>query len=351
MAILVLALGLLLSSRLVAGDFGYDGNNGPDNWGGQCQGKFQSPIDIEEKDVTYHSFPPLQFSGVSDSHKAYMTNNGHTVRIDASESNFPEISGGPMNGTHVFQQLHFHWGQNDDLGSEDLINNHSFSMELHAVFWRKSYGTPEEAMKNDDGLTVLGYLYQATDTPNPDFEAIVTHIPDIVSVNSNVSIDDQKILSKLILPQSSTPEDYYTYKGSLTTPPCSEIVQWIDFVQPQNISHEQLAAFRRIQSSDGSNLTHNFRPVQALDGRIVYRNKKMDEATTTTTMSTSGVKEHPAKDSDPTSPPNGKHNMATNATKSNEMGKQDNKHSGQESMWIVSPFAILLGIIFLLPYQ
>ncbi|XP_017886494.1 carbonic anhydrase 2-like [Ceratina calcarata] len=345
----VLALGLLLSSRLVVGDFGYDGDNGPDNWGDQCQGKFQSPIDIEEKDVTYHSFPPLQFYGVSASHKARMLNNGHTVKIENLESHFPEISGGPLNGTHVLQQIHFHWGQSDDLGSEDLINNHSYSMELHAVFWRKSYGTADEAMKHDDGLTVLGYLYQATDTPNADFDAIVTHMSDIQPVNSNVSIDDQQILSKLILPQSSTPEDYFTYKGSLTTPPCSEIVQWIDFVQPQNISHEQLAAFRRIQSNDGTNITHNFRPVQPLDGRIVYRNKKMDEATTTPKSTT---KEDSTKNLKPTSPINGEHSMQPNATsKPDKMDKQDNKKSGQDSMWTVSPFAVILGIIFLLPYQ
>lgn len=54
---------------------------GPSHWGKEyktCLGKYQSPIDIEEKDVTTMTFPELQFSGVEGSHKAYMTNNGHT---------------------------------------------------------------------------------------------------------------------------------------------------------------------------------------------------------------------------------------------------------------------------------
>lgn len=84
------------------------------------------------------------------------------VMIQSADSTVPvpEISGGPINDTYVFQQLHFHWGQNDNVGSEDLINNHSFSMELHAVFYKKSHESYAEAMKHPDGLTVLGYLYQ-----------------------------------------------------------------------------------------------------------------------------------------------------------------------------------------------
>jgi len=37
------------------------------------------------------------------------------------------ISGGLLPGEYVFSQLHFHWGENDSIGSEDLINNQRFS--------------------------------------------------------------------------------------------------------------------------------------------------------------------------------------------------------------------------------
>ncbi|KZC05968.1 Carbonic anhydrase 2, partial [Dufourea novaeangliae] len=240
-----------------------------------CLGKYQSPIDIEDKDVRTASFPALEFSNIQRPHTAYMTNNGHTVMIASKDSDIPTISGGPLNDTYVFQQLHFHWGQNDDVGSEDLINNHSYSMELHAVFWKKTYGSSEEALKHSDGLTVLGYWYQATDEPNPIFESIVLQLPGIATVGKTTTINDVNILNKLIAPDIVTAEDYYTYKGSLTTPPCLEIVQWIDFIQSQMISHEQLALFRSIKSPDGRNLTHNYRPVQPLDDRIIYRNNNI----------------------------------------------------------------------------
>ncbi|XP_017796318.1 PREDICTED: carbonic anhydrase 2-like [Habropoda laboriosa] len=383
MAFLIFTLGLIFSPKLVAGNFSYDGSHGPSHWGNDyktCLGKYQSPIDIEESSVKISSFPPLKFSSIENSHAAYMINNGHTVMIQSFDPNVPMISGGPIKDPYVFQQLHFHWGQNDELGSEDLINNHSFSMEVHAVFWKKEYGSSEEAMKHPDGLTVLGYLYQVTDKPNPTFESIVSQMQEIATVGSNVTINDTGLLSKLVAPDLTSAEHYFTYKGSLTTPPCLEIVQWIDFIQPQHLSHEQIAAFRSIQSIDGTNLTHNFRPVQPLDGRTVYRNSPATETTSATsgavnttvtsettvpstagTISTSTVSKqttaatHPpttkvAKDPE-AAIPSTKSTSTETPTVTPLNGQKSDQHSGQQSMWTVSPFAVILGIICLLSYQ
>ncbi|OAD53952.1 Carbonic anhydrase [Eufriesea mexicana] len=324
----------------------YQVRSSPSSWGDDyktCLGKFQSPIDIREKDVTTVSFTQLEFSNVNNSHTAYMTNNGHTVMIQSFDPNAPLISGGPINDTYVFQQLHFHWGQNDNLGSEDLINNHSFSMELHAVFWKKDYGSSEAALKHDDGLTVLGYLYQATDKSNPVFDSITWQIPDITGVGSNITINDTSVLSKLIAPDLASAQNYFTYRGSLTTPPCLEIVQWIDFVQPQYISHEQLAAFRIIQSTDGTNLTHNFRPVQPLDGRIVYRNNVTTESTSASSTVMSGTVSTTTVSKQTTS-------STAKATKESEattitVPEQSNSENSMDT------FVVMLGIIFLLPHQ
>uniref|UniRef100_UPI00157B78B6 carbonic anhydrase family protein n=1 Tax=Aquimarina megaterium TaxID=1443666 RepID=UPI00157B78B6 len=59
--------------------------------------------------------------------------------------------------------------------------------------------------------------------------------------------------------------DFYTYSGSLTTPACSEIVTWYVVKQPIQASHAQLAQFKQI-------MHENFRPVQALNGRVVRSN-------------------------------------------------------------------------------
>ena len=70
------------------------------------------------------------------------------------------MSGGPLNGTYVFEQLHFHWGENDREGSEDLINNHSYAMELHAVFYKDEYASMNVAVNHPDGLAVLAFFFE-----------------------------------------------------------------------------------------------------------------------------------------------------------------------------------------------
>jgi len=83
------------------------------------------------------------------------------VMLKSNESKAAILSGGPLgNNVYVFEQLHFHWGENDHEGSEDLINNHSFPMEMHAVFYKEDYKSMDEALKYHDGLTVLAYLYE-----------------------------------------------------------------------------------------------------------------------------------------------------------------------------------------------
>jgi len=65
---------------------------------------------------------------------------------------------------------------------------------------------------------------------------------------------------------------YFTYDGSLTTPPCSEIVTWIDFKEPILISRGQIQMFRLLLDDNGHVLKHNFRPIQELGDRIILFN-------------------------------------------------------------------------------
>lgn len=79
----------------------------------------------------------------------------------------PTITGGPLNGVYEFTQLHFHWGDNDTMGSEDLIDGQSFPMELHMVFYKKQYRNVRSAMNEQDGLTVLAFFFHVSNTsPN-----------------------------------------------------------------------------------------------------------------------------------------------------------------------------------------
>lgn len=54
--------------------------------------------------------------------------------------------------------------------------------------------------------------------------------------------------------------EYYQFAGSLTTPPCSEGLQWVVLKNPTSISAGQLATFP---------ISGNFRPPQPLNSRTV----------------------------------------------------------------------------------
>ena len=62
---------------------------------------------------------------------------------------------------------------------------------------------------------------------------------------------------------------YSTYSGSLTTPGCMEIVNWINFLKPIKISSEQLAKFRMLKDAKDNDVVDNFRPPQPLNNRTV----------------------------------------------------------------------------------
>lgn len=253
-------------------DFSYEGNQGPDHWADTyqtCRGKYQSPIDIDEHQVLRVHLTPIRYEGFETPPlSSTITNNGHTVLLKLNMSEQATISGGPLKGKYVFSQLHFHWGQNDSFGSEDLINNHSYPMELHMVFWKRGYGTIEQAQLHPDGLAVLAFFYEVMASDNAVYSEMVDYLPHIETPHTKFDLRRQLTLASLIPCARS---HYFTYHGSLTTPPCLEVVTWIDFKHPIRLSHAQLEAFRRLRTQHGF-LTHNARPVQPLGGRKVLYN-------------------------------------------------------------------------------
>ncbi|XP_049946218.1 carbonic anhydrase 2-like [Schistocerca serialis cubense] len=252
--------------------FAYEGRLGPSHWSEEfqsCAGKYQSPIDIEEHLVTQVRLPALRFRGFrTPPATATATNNGHTVLVQFNTSEPAVLSGGPLRGDYEFAQLHFHWGVNDSVGSEDTINNHSFPLELHMVFYKTDYGSFNGALSHKDGLAVVALFYEVFGDDNPVYAELAEAIPQVEAPGSKVPLRRALFLGDL-LPDNR--ELYFTYNGSLTTPPCSEVVTWIEFKTPTLLSHRQVDVFRKMKSEDGL-LTHNFRPVQPLGDRAVLFN-------------------------------------------------------------------------------
>jgi len=275
----MLGLKIVFCAVLVAGanaagcGFGYDGPLGPDHWAdayAQCSGKHQSPINIDSHKVNRTVLPPLKMEGFhSTEGNATLTNNGHTAMMTTDSKITPILSGGPLKGDYIFSQLHFHWGNADERGSEDEIDGKVYPMEMHLVFYKKDYKNATAAQDHSDGLCVIAVLFEVSDVHNHNFDGFTKALSQIVDAETEAPFEKAPALSNL-LPRDLT--HYFTYNGSLTTPPCSEVVTWIDFREPVKLSEDQFESFRALRNEEQHSLSNNFRAIQPLGDRLVFYN-------------------------------------------------------------------------------
>jgi len=219
--------------------WGYSGAHGPDHWSevnATCGlGKTQSPIDIlhaEKKDL-----PAIEFSYRSS--PLNIVNNGHTIQV-----NYAPRSSITVNGkTYELVQFHFHHL------SETEINSQHSPMEIHLVHKDK-----------DGNLAVVAVLLNEGH-PNQTVSTLWSNLPSDEGKESTP--EHVEIEAVHLLPANHR---YYTFPGSLTTPPCSENVTWFVLARPVMLSKQQIAKFAAIYPN-------NARPVQPLNGRTVLESK------------------------------------------------------------------------------
>ncbi|KAH8380269.1 hypothetical protein KR009_009753, partial [Drosophila setifemur] len=261
-----------------AQDFGYEGRHGPEHWGeeyARCSGKHQSPINIDLVNAVERKFPHLEFFNFNvDPKGMHMSNNGHTVLVKMTydEDEVPSVRGGPLAERsplgYQFEQFHFHWGENDTIGSEDLFDNRAYPAELHVVLRNLEYPDFASALDKDHGIAVMAFFFQIAESSTVGYEKFTNMLAQIDRKGKSVNMTNPLPLREYI---TKFVDDYYSYTGSLTTPPCSEEVTWLDFAVPIDITEKQLNAFRMLTAND-DHLKNNFRPIQPLNDRTLYKN-------------------------------------------------------------------------------
>ncbi|KAJ8339907.1 hypothetical protein SKAU_G00345400 [Synaphobranchus kaupii] len=166
------------------------------------------------------------------------------------------------------KQFHFHWGGKGCQGSEHTVDGKTYASELHLVHWNaaryKSFG---EAAAAPDGLAVLGVFLETGD----DHRGLHKITDALYMVKFKGSATDFRGFNPTCLLPNSL--NYWTYPGSLTTPPLHESVTWIVLKQPIKVSEKQMAKFRMLlftgEEEDKKRMENNFRPPQPLKGRKV----------------------------------------------------------------------------------
>ncbi|KFW62997.1 Carbonic anhydrase 3, partial [Pygoscelis adeliae] len=245
---------------------------GPDRWHENypmAKGDKQSPIEINSKDVRHDaSLAPWHASYDPGAAKTIL-NNGRTCRVVFDDTfDRSVLRGGPLTGAYRLRQLHLHWGSSDDHGSEHVIDGVKYAAELHMVHWNPKHGNFAGALKQPDGVAVVGILLKVGKTPKPEMKRILEEIDNIKTKGKEAPF--QHFDPSILFPKS---RDYWTYHGSFTTPPCEECITWILLREPIEVSSDQMAKLRSL-SKNGENepvnpLVDNWRPPQPVKGRIV----------------------------------------------------------------------------------
>jgi len=218
----------------------YEGATGPGKWGSLdasdavCStGAQQSPLDLSGSISARQ--PPLELRW--SKRPETIVNNGHTIQL-----NFP--SGDTLkvgDRSYRMTQFHFHHP------SEHLIDGKSFAMEAHFVH-----------AGEDGGLAVVGVL-MAPGRANAVFNKIVSTMPE----EGPPVKADSAINPNGLLPARRA---YYHYEGSLTTPPCSETVDWLVLEDRIEVAEADIARFGKLYPM-------NARPVQKRDRRFILRGR------------------------------------------------------------------------------
>ena len=222
-------------------DWTYSGDSGPQHWGDLCPeyalattGKQQSPIDIAN--ATPQELPEIRFR--YEPAKINLVYNGHTIEEMEEEGSSVDVGG----AVYQLKQFHFH------SPSEHTVDGKRFAMEMHLVHTTA-----------DGDVAVVAVLIKEGER-NDAFAAIWDFLP----TEENKKLEAERTVDAArLLPIDHT---YFRYRGSFTTPPCTEGVLWMVLTTPVELSAERIAAFRKI--IDGNN-----RPVQPLNGREIVVKK------------------------------------------------------------------------------
>lgn len=242
---------------------------GPSSWGKKYPdacGQHQSPINLKggRLDPGLLSNPlRTEFASASG---FLACNTGVTAMFKPTDKTAVScIYNGPLKKKYELQQFHFHWGAENDRGSEHLVDGQAYAAEAHFVFLNSDLHNSDDIAKRSESLSVLGVFLEVGDNDHSELQKLVNCFQEIKHKDSQQLIQDID-LSKLL----PTQRDYYTYHGSLTTPPCEETVMWIVFRQPISVSATQMKEFRELLCESGHSMADNFRPVQKLNDRVVW---------------------------------------------------------------------------------
>lgn len=235
----------------------------------------------DEQALVSEEYQELAFDkfNVESSNQTTMKNTGKTVAVLLKDDYF--VRGAGLPGRFKAEKMEFHWGHsNGSAGSEHSINGRRFPVEMQIYLYNSDdFDSLSAAIKERRIIAAMAVFFELGQKDNPAVDPIIQGLKGVVHHEKETNL--RSFILRDLLPSSV--DSFYRYTGSLTTPPCIKVVEWIIFSRPVYLSHSQLEAFYSIFTTEQQDhvksveyLRNNFRPLQDLDNRKVFKSAVKD---------------------------------------------------------------------------